>query len=69
MTKPRRHTTRLRPPDRTARPDSARRTTTSASRRAGDVDDAFFRHIVAGMRNGVLVLTREGRLTLINDEA
>ena len=31
--------------------------------------DAFFRHIVAGMRNGVLAITREGRLALINDEA
>ena len=37
--------------------------------REGDVNDTFFRHIVAGMRNGVLVQTREGRLALINDEA
>ena len=33
------------------------------------MDDAFFRYIVAGMRNGVLALTREGTLALINDEA
>ena len=33
------------------------------------MDDAFFRHIVTGMRNGVLALTREGLLALINDEA
>jgi signal transduction histidine kinase len=33
------------------------------------VHDAFFRHIVAGMRNGALALTPEGVLTLINDEA
>jgi signal transduction histidine kinase len=33
------------------------------------IDDAFFRHIVSGMRNGVLVVTRDGRLALINDEA
>jgi len=31
--------------------------------------DAFFRHIVSGMRNGVLAITREGRLALINEEA
>jgi signal transduction histidine kinase len=33
------------------------------------IDDAFFRHIVSGMRNGVLVVTRDCRLALINDEA
>jgi PAS domain S-box-containing protein len=32
-------------------------------------DDAFFRHIVAGMRNAVLAIMRDGRLALINDEA
>ena len=37
--------------------------------RAGSVDDAFFRHIVSGMRNGVLAMTRDGTLALINDEA
>jgi signal transduction histidine kinase len=31
--------------------------------------DAFFRHIVSGMRNGVLAITRDGRVALINDEA
>ena len=31
--------------------------------------DAFFRHIVSGMRNGTLAITRDGRLALINDEA
>ena len=31
--------------------------------------DAFFRHIVNGMRNGVLAITRDARLALINDEA
>lgn len=30
--------------------------------------DAFFRHIVANMRNGVLAIDRDGRLVLINDE-
>ena len=33
------------------------------------MDDAFFRHIVADMRNGVLALTRGGSLALVNDEA
>jgi signal transduction histidine kinase len=32
-------------------------------------DDAFFRHIVSGMRNGVLAITRDGRVALMNDEA
>jgi PAS domain S-box-containing protein len=31
--------------------------------------DAFFRHMVANMRNGVLAIDREGSLVLINDEA
>jgi signal transduction histidine kinase len=31
--------------------------------------DAFYRHIVAGMRNGVLAITRDCHLALINDEA
>jgi len=33
------------------------------------IDDAFFRYIVAGMRNGVLAITRDGRLALINEDA
>ncbi len=32
-------------------------------------NDVFFRHIVAGMRNGVLAITRDGRIALMNDEA
>ena len=37
---------------------------------AADVStDAFFRHIVSGMRNGVLAITRDCRVALINDEA
>jgi PAS domain S-box-containing protein len=35
----------------------------------GFIEDAFFRHIVAGMRNGVLAITRDGMLALMNDEA
>lgn len=36
---------------------------------AGISTDAFFRHIVSGMRNGVLAITRDGRVALMNDEA
>ena len=32
-------------------------------------DDAFFRRIVAAMRNGVLAITRDNCIALINDEA
>src|SRR5687767_10418879 len=39
------------------------------ARRASSVDDVFFRHIVTGMRNGVLALSADGKLALINDEA
>jgi signal transduction histidine kinase len=35
----------------------------------GEVDALFLRHMVAGMRNGVLAFTRDGRLALINREA
>jgi signal transduction histidine kinase len=36
---------------------------------AGGIDGAFYKHIVTGMRNGVLAITREGTLALINDIA
>ena len=39
------------------------------TRLAGGIDGAFYRHMVAGMRNGVLAITRDGSLALINDEA
>jgi len=32
-------------------------------------DEGFFRQLVAGMRNGVLAITRDGTIALINDEA
>jgi nitrogen-specific signal transduction histidine kinase len=32
-------------------------------------DDVFFRHIVAGMRNAVLAITRDMRVAFMNDEA
>ena len=31
--------------------------------------DRFFRHLVAGMRNGVLAITRDGNVAEINGEA
>jgi len=31
-------------------------------------EDAFFRHIVTGMRNGILAITRTGNLALLNEE-
>ena len=37
--------------------------------REQDPRDAFFRHMVANMRNGVLAITRTGEVVLINDEA
>ena len=36
---------------------------------AVSIDDTFFRHIVSGMRNGVIAITRDSQLALINDEA
>jgi signal transduction histidine kinase len=47
----------------------ARETEGTPVTHARGTSDAFFRHIVSGMRNGVLAITREGRLALINDEA
>ena len=69
MTKTRHHL-----PRRASEPRSSRSTTTRprravARRSAGEADDTFFRHMVAGMRNGVLAFARDGRLTLMNDEA
>jgi len=53
---------------------SSRRTTPrrasapEAGRRARADGDAFFRHIVAGMRNGILAITRAGNVALLNEE-
>jgi len=41
----------------------------AAARLAGGIDGAFYNHVVTGMRNGVLAITREGTLALINDIA
>ncbi|HEX5108192.1 MAG TPA: ATP-binding protein [Vicinamibacterales bacterium] len=48
---------------------SAARPAGAPTLNAGSIDDAFFRHIVSSMRNGVLAVTRDSRLALINDEA
>src|SRR5687768_4064439 len=57
---------RARPPART---EAVPRSVSPAAGSEGGVDDVFFRHIVTGMRNGVLALTVDGKLALINDEA
>ena len=66
MTKSRRRLVRRSPASSTV---VGRRSAAAAPRRAGNIDDAFFRYIVSGMRNGVLAITRDGTLALINDEA
>jgi len=70
MTKSRRHPIR---PEHVERPTRAasvpRSSPPGGARQATEVDDVFFRHIVTGMRNGVLALTADGKLALINDEA
>lgn len=50
-------------------PGNSQRNAGAPARVQARIDDTFFRHIVAGMRNGVLAITRDGTLALINDEA
>ena len=69
MTKTRRHLSRRAPEPRPSRSTTTRPRRAVARRGAGEADDTFFRHMVGGMRNGVLAFTRDGRLTMINDEA
>ena len=62
------------PPSSSGRRPAARRTAAtprrgSGARLAGGIDGAFYKHLVTGMRNGVLAITREGTLALINDIA
>ncbi len=40
-----------------------------SARLAGGIEGDFYKHMVAGMRNGVLAITRDGRLSLVNDIA
>jgi PAS domain-containing protein len=42
---------------------------TSARAQVATVGDRFFRDMVASMRNGVLAVTREGVIAVMNDEA
>jgi signal transduction histidine kinase len=60
----------FRPVRRTARtssgPTADRRT---KPRPPSGADDIFFHHLVKSMRNGVIAYRRDGRLTLMNDEA
>src|SRR5262245_56484224 len=55
-------------PPTTVRPRGVRRAPVrhSLSRQESD---RFFRHLVAGMRNGVLAITRDGNVAEINAEA
>jgi signal transduction histidine kinase len=64
----------LTPSPSSTRRAPARRAGTSSraqahARLAGGIDGAFYKHIVTNMRNGVLAITREGTLALINDIA
>ncbi len=52
---------RLRPPS--ARP------TAPATPRTGGTNDRFFRNLIASLRNGVIVIERDGSVALMNDEA
>ena len=66
--------TNSRRPARTPAKRRSNRAAPAAKRAAGTpatrgITDQFFRHIVAGMRNGVLAVTRDGTLALMNDEA
>src|SRR5215217_2544839 len=47
-------------------PDADRHLT---ARPPAAADDAFFRHLVSSMRNGVIAFHRDGKLALMNDEA
>ena len=58
-----------RPARTTALPSRAGTTHRAPIAAAHFVDDAFFKHLVAHMRNGVLAIDRGGALVLINDEA
>ena len=41
----------------------------SSARRGASLDDRFFRHLVGSLRNGVLAITRDGRVAAINAAA
>jgi signal transduction histidine kinase len=66
LTKSRSSSGPRRPPVVRGGPASRRQ---AGARLAGGLDGAFYQHIVTNMRNGVLAITREGTLALINDVA
>jgi PAS domain S-box-containing protein len=57
----------LMPPSPRRRP--ARRSAAASQKRQRRESDRFFRRLVAGMRNGVLAITRDGNVAEINGEA
>jgi signal transduction histidine kinase len=69
MTKPRRAPGQPAAGERSGSTPARRDTSPVPPPEAVAINDAFFRYIVSGMRNGVLAFTRDGRLALINDEA
>ena len=69
MTKSRRGEERRTPVARPAGYPGEGRVDGTGEEGAGEADDMFLRHMVAGMRNGVLAFTRDGALALINREA
>src|SRR5688572_20081680 len=69
MTKPRHGPERLTSVVRARRMAETDGPDSIAAKGAAEIDDMFLRHMVAGMRNGVLALTRDGKLALINREA
>ena len=63
---------RVRPPsspDAGGRPSAADRESQRRRALAANVGDRFFRDMVDSMRNGVLAVTRDGSLAVMNDEA
>jgi signal transduction histidine kinase len=69
MTKPRDGQERRAPVARTRHLSAADRPDDTGADSTSEIDDVFLRHMIAGMRNGVLAFTRDGRLALINREA
>jgi signal transduction histidine kinase len=52
-----------------ARVQTAKVSSPTANRRPEKVDDTFYRHLVSSLRTGVLAITRDGLLAVINDIA
>jgi signal transduction histidine kinase len=52
-----------------ARVQTAKVSSPTANRRPEKVDDTFYRHLVSSLRTGVLAITRDGLIAVINDIA